>query len=155
MYEYMIETLAGEGYEQYEISNFARAGFESRHNSKYWTLDPVFGFGVSSHSFDGLERYSNERDTARFVSLVSARASPEVSREAVDLASEYVFLGLRLNAGIDLDEFSRRFDRELLTEHSHGIERLLDAGLLRMEGRIMRLTRKGMLFSNEVFAEFV
>jgi oxygen-independent coproporphyrinogen-3 oxidase len=64
MYEIMIDKLTNAGYAQYEISNFSKPGFESRHNSKYWRLDPVLGFGVSAHSFDGIERYANERNTA-------------------------------------------------------------------------------------------
>jgi len=102
MYEIMLDSLAAAGYEQYEISNFAKPGFESRHNSKYWTLDPVFGFGVSAHSFDGRQRYANERDTAKYVAMIERTASAEVVRENIDLASEFVFLGLRMEDGIDL-----------------------------------------------------
>jgi len=151
MYELMLDRLAGAGYEQYEISNFSKPGFESRHNTKYWRLDPVFGFGVSAHSFDGRERYSNERDTARYVEMIERAGSAEIYREEVDLASEYAFLGLRLNEGITLDDYEDRFGRRLETK----ISELAENGLLELSEGSLRLTRKGMLFSNEVFAEFV
>ena len=151
MYEMMIDTLAGKGYEQYEISNFALPGFESRHNRKYWRLDPVYGFGVSAHSFDGHQRYANERDTAKYVEQIEKFGGAEVYRERIDEASECAFLGLRLNEGVDLDSYKSRFGVDLLGK----IAGLLENGLVEVEGARLRLTRKGMLFSNEVFAEFV
>lgn len=155
MYEVMIDTLSSVGYEQYEISNFARPGFESRHNSKYWTLDPVYGFGVSAHSFDGRRRYANERDTAGYVRLIESGGSAEVSRESVDASSEFVFLGLRLNRGIELAKYRFRFGSDLLDRYKNEIDELVEKGLIDLTGTHIRLTRKGMLFSNEVFSEFV
>ena len=76
MYEMMVDRLTRAGYAQYEISNFSRPGFESRHNSKYWRLDPVYGFGVSAHSFDGVQRYANERDTANMLNGLKMPARP-------------------------------------------------------------------------------
>lgn len=151
MYELMIDRLAGAGYEQYEISNFARPGFASRHNSKYWTLDPVYGYGVSAHSFDGTHRYANERDTARYVAMMENSASAEVMREDIDLSSEFVFLGLRLTEGIDLDNFHRRFG----IDFDDRVAGLVENELVEVINGRLRLTRRGMLFSNEVFAEFV
>jgi oxygen-independent coproporphyrinogen III oxidase len=147
MYEIMIDTLADAGYEQYEISNFARPGFESRHNTKYWRLMPVYGFGVSAHSFDGQQRYSNERDTAKYVSKIERGESAEVSRERVDRSSESVFLGLRLTAGIDIGELD--------TELAAKLPDLERDGLIETANQRLKLTRRGMLFSNEVFAEFI
>ena len=86
MYELMLDRLAAAGYEQYEISNFSRPGFESRHNSKYWTLDPVFGFGVSAHSFDGRQRYANERDTAKYVEMIESEQEPPRSCERISMS---------------------------------------------------------------------
>ena len=151
MYELMIDTLADAGYRQYEISNFTKPGFESRHNSKYWRLDPVYGFGVSAHSFDGVERYANERDTNAYVEMIESSGTAEVSREKIDEAAEHAFLGLRLNEGIDVSEYSRRFERDLSVQASNALEN----GLAEVTGGRMRLTRKGRLFSNEVFSELV
>lgn len=154
MYEVMLDRLAAAGYEQYEISNFAKPGFESRHNSKYWTLDPVFGFGVSAHSFDGLQRYANERDTVKYVSMIESGETAEVMREDIDLASEFIFLGLRLERGIDLAAFSQRFGFDLIERYRREIDELIENDLVELNSRLV-LTQKGKLFSNEVFASFV
>lgn len=151
MYEVMIDTLASAGYHQYEISNFAKPGFESRHNTKYWRLEPVFGFGVSAHSFDGVERYANERDTAKYVERIENFGGAEVDRERIDAASESAFLGLRLTNGIDLVEYEAEFGSKL----GDKISELEEKDLVEVIDGRLRLTRKGMLFSNEVFAEFV
>ena len=151
MYEMMIDTLALAGYEQYEISNFALPGYESRHNTKYWRLDPVYGFGVSAHSFDGIERYANERDTLKYARMIEEAGTAEVYRERIDHASETAFLGLRLNEGIDLGGYKERFGVDLKDK----VAQLEEKGLVvTFSGRV-RLTRRGMLFSNEVFAEFI
>ncbi len=155
MYETMVEMTAASGLAQYEISNFARPGFESRHNSKYWRLEPVYGFGVSAHSFDGTSRYSNERDTNRYVTLVENGESPEVYREQTDLASEFVFLGLRMMRGIDFEEYKERFGVDLLKDRADEIVRLTSLNLLKSDETSLGLTRKGALFSNEVFQEFI
>lgn len=155
MYENMLDKLSDAGYEQYEISNFCRPGFRARHNTKYWQMEPVFGFGVSAHSFDGRQRYANERDSARFVHLIEKGGSAEVMREDIDVASEAMFLGLRLEEGIDLAKFTERFGAELFKRNSQDIEQLRDAGLLAIGNGQMKLTRRGKLFSNEVFSVFV
>jgi oxygen-independent coproporphyrinogen III oxidase len=151
MYEVMLDRLAAAGYEQYEISNFAKPGFESRHNTKYWRLDPVFGFGVSAHSFNGRERYANERDTAKYVEMINAAGSAETFRETTDVVSESAFLGLRLTDGIDIADCRRRSGIDLMEKGAD----LLEKGLVETVDGRLRLTRKGMLFSNDVFAEFV
>lgn len=155
MYELMIDKLTAAGYKQYEISNFSRPGFESRHNSKYWKLDPVFGFGVSAHSFNGHQRYANERDTQKYISMIETKGSAEAMREKVDSASEFIFLGLRLNDGIKLAEYHKSFGFDLEEKYRNDLDRLTEAGLIEVLGGNLRLTRKGMLFSNEVFAVFV
>ncbi len=155
MYELMLDRLAAAGYEQYEIANFSKPGRRSRHNSKYWTLDPVFAFGVSVHSFDGRQRYSNERDTAKYVDMIESGNSAEVMREDIDRASEFVFLGLRTENGIDLADYKQQFGEDLIDKYSSELERVQDAELIEIANGRMFLTRKGKLFSNEVFAVFV
>jgi oxygen-independent coproporphyrinogen-3 oxidase len=155
MYELMLDKVTAAGYAQYEISNFARTGFESRHNTKYWRLEPVYGFGVSAHSFDGSQRYANERDTAKYVSLIEGSGGAEVMREQIDAASEFIFLGLRLNKGIDAAEYKTRFGIDLHQKYSAELKEIRDAGLIETDGRNFRLTRRGMLFSNEVFRVFI
>ncbi len=155
MYEMMLDKLGAAHFRQYEISNFSRPGFESRHNSKYWTLDPVFGFGVSAHSFDGIERFANERDTAKYVEMIEGNKTAEAMRENIDPASEFVFLGLRMENGIGLTEYKIRFYIDLVTKYRDGLDGLIAANLVKIADNRLRLTKKGKLFSNEVFAVFV
>lgn len=156
MYEILLEEISRNGYEQYEISNFARSGFESKHNSKYWTLDAVYGFGCSAHSFDGVDfRYSNERDTAKYVALIENENSAIVQREKIDVASEFVFLGLRLTKGIDLREYEKQFGKDLIEEYREDLNLLDEFGLIEFDEDYLKLTEKGFLFSNEVFTVFV
>jgi oxygen-independent coproporphyrinogen-3 oxidase len=146
-YETAVERLAAMGIARYEISNFARPGFESRHNLKYWKLEPYAGFGADAHSFDGRTRTANPESVEEYVNLPSrVRSAP---RQGVDaLPDERFFVGLRLMAGIhpSADEW-RRFERP--------IRRFVNAGLLETEHGILRLTSRGVLLSNEVFQEFL
>ena len=155
MYELMLDRLAADGYGQYEISNFSRPRYDSRHNSKYWTLAPVYGFGVSAHSFDGKQRYANERHTAKYVEMIENSDSAEVMREDIDISSEFVFLGLRLENGVDLAEYQRRFGVDLMKQYQTDLVEINEAGLIEAERGQLRLSRMGQLFSNEVFAVFV
>jgi oxygen-independent coproporphyrinogen-3 oxidase len=159
MYELMLERLAAENYEQYEISNFARDGLRSRHNLKYWQFAPYYSFGVSAHSFDGIAlRWSNERDTARYVKTIESGSSPIVETIELDekaRRAEYAFLRLRLNEGIDLREYEKKFGVRLNEEFAPDLKRLAEAGLIELTADNLRLSKKGMLYSNEVFSIFV
>lgn len=159
MYRLMLDRSSEEGYEHYEISNLCQPGYESRHNSKYWTGDAVFGFGCSAHSYDGMRtRWSNERDAVRYTELIESGSVSVVETTELDehdVRAESVFLGLRLMRGIDLREYRKRFGADLREQHAVDIERLQDAGLIVFDDEIMKLTRNGSLLSNEVFSIFV
>lgn len=155
MYELMLEKVAKNGFEQYEISNFSKPNFESKHNNKYWLCEPVFAFGVSAHSFDGKSRYANERDTNQYVQKIEKGESPIVFREEIDLASEFVFLRLRLTKGLDLVEYKRLFGIDLLGKFAEDLKNLKEAELIEISENHLKLTKKGMVYSNEVFAVFV
>ena len=156
MYELTVEKVSAAGFEQYEISNFSKPGFASRHNSKYWLCDAVYAFGVSAHSFDGRAlRWANERDTLKYVEMIEKEISPVAERTEIDLKSEFVFLGLRLATGIDIDDYKKRFGSDLRAEYAEDLARLEEAGLIELSGNRLKLTKKGFLFSNEVFAVFV
>lgn len=159
MYELMIEKTVEAGYEQYEISNFARHGYESKHNSKYWLFDPVYAFGVSAHSFDGINRrWANERDTAKYVELIEGNHSPvtqEIILDAEQLSGEYAFLKLRLTKGLNLPEYKSRFGIDLQTKFLEDLNRLEEASLIEISDDHLKLTEKGKVYSNEVFAVFV
>ncbi|MEP6902802.1 MAG: radical SAM family heme chaperone HemW [Actinomycetota bacterium] len=155
MYEMMLAKIAEKGYQQYEISNFSLPNFESKHNSKYWLCEPVFAFGVSAHSFDGKTRWANERDTNQYVSRIEKGESAIVYQEEIDAASESVFLGLRMMRGVDLANYKKKFGVNLLSKYAEDLERLESLGLIEIGENHLRLTSKGALFSNEVFAVFV
>jgi oxygen-independent coproporphyrinogen-3 oxidase len=159
MYESMLDKTARKGYAQYEISNFSLPGFESRHNSKYWLCEPVYAFGVSAHSFDGgRNRWANERDTSRYVSLLEKNLSPITEKNELDakqLSAEFAFLRLRLTKGLHLGEYENRFGVDLRKEFAADFRRLEDLGLIEFDEDFLKLTRKGFVFSNEVFALFV
>ena len=138
-YEIAVERLARAGVARYEISNFARPGFESRHNLKYWRREPYLGFGADAHSFDGAWRWQNPESMEDYLRGSKPEKAP------ADPAGERFFLGLRLSNGIQGDWSAFR----------PAIERLIRDGLLEADETALRLTARGVLLSNEVFAEFV
>ena len=157
-YETAVERLAAMGIARYEISNFAWPGFESRHNLKYWKLEPYAGFGADAHSFDGRVRRQNPESVEEYLKRFRRDCrEPEKNQLAGEsacstktpaLADERFFVGLRLMAGIHPSaEEWLRFDRP--------IRRFVDAGLLETEDGALRLTKRGVLLSNEVFQEFL
>ncbi len=159
MYQVMLERAAAAGYEHYEISNLCLPGFESRHNTKYWTGAPYYGFGCSAHSFDGdSRRWANERDVASYVGLIESNESPVVENRRLnenDRRAEAVFLGMRMMAGVRTDEFKELFGIDLRISHASDLHDFQEAGLIEFDGDLLKLTRAGALLSNEVFAAFV
>lgn len=163
MYDEMVDRLAGAGFVQYEISNFAKSlpdgsDRRSRHNEKYWLDADYFGFGVSAHGYLNGERRSNVRSIAGYADAIEDTGDATHERtqlDARDRAAEAAFLGLRRTAGIDLARFEERYGINLIQSFAEGLDPLLEAGLLdASEGRL-RLTRSGLLLSNEVFQAFV
>jgi oxygen-independent coproporphyrinogen-3 oxidase len=143
-YEMAVERLQAFGLNRYEISNFARPGWESRHNLKYWKLEPYMGFGADAHSFDGRMRTRNAETVEEYISGAGQVGDlPHLARE-----DERFFVGLRLMEGI-------RPDAQEWQRHDAAIRRFLDAGLLETAGGVLRLSSRGVLVSNEVFAEFL
>ena len=142
LYETAVERLAALGLPRYEISNFARPGCASRHNLKYWRLEPYAGFGAGAHSSDGRVRRENPEEVADYL---AGRGAVET---AAHPAEERFFVGLRLAEGV-------RPEREDLARWGEPIERFVREGLLERDNGILRLTRRGVLLSNEVFQEFI
>lgn len=159
MYELMIDRAGSAGYEHYEISNLCLPGFESRHNTKYWTGAPYYGFGCSAHSYDGsFRRWSNERDVARYTDLIQSDASPVVERIELsndEARAEALFLGLRMMQGVDMKRHHSQFGADPRESHEADLARFQEAGLIEFSGDLIKLTRSGTLLSNEVFSAFV
>ena len=159
MYEWMLEQASRAGYEHYEISNLCRPDFQSRHNVKYWTGVPYYGFGCSAHSYDGQKRrWSNHSDVLQYVEKIEQGLAPVADEQQLsqtDVRAEALFLGMRLMRGIDLARYRESFGVDLRDEHREDLDRFFEAGLLELDGDLIRLTRTGALLSNEVFAAFV
>jgi putative oxygen-independent coproporphyrinogen III oxidase len=141
-YEIAVERLTALGIARYEISNFARPGFESRHNLKYWKLEPYAGFGADAHSFDGRMRTQNPESVEDYVAGVARESTP------ANAAEERFFVGLRLMRGIRPE--SAEWER-----FHQPIRRFTEAGLLQTEDGMLRLTDRGVMLSNEIFQEFL
>jgi oxygen-independent coproporphyrinogen-3 oxidase len=159
LYETACAQLNAAGIGQYEISNFASEGFESRHNLRYWTRQPYLGFGVNAHSMllstgDGCEavRLSTSDSLDQYVSG-AAMCRTEVSRQ--DALEETFFLGLRLARGVDLEQVREKFGTFVVTALAPVLVELAGVGLIAWEGNSVRLTRRGRLLSNEVFERFL
>ncbi len=158
-YGHACEQLQAAGIFQYEISNFARPGMESRHNLKYWTRHPYLGFGVDAHSM--LRSFTPELDAVRFARNDSLEKyvngspllrTPVTTPEAME---ESFFLGLRLNRGIDLDDLVAKFGERKVGEFRAAIAEMVETGLLEQTNGAIRLTERGRLLSNEVFERFL
>jgi oxygen-independent coproporphyrinogen-3 oxidase len=153
------DELKAAGVVQYEISNFARAGYESRHNLKYWTRQPYIGLGVDAHSM--LSSASPDVEAVRFASpdsLEQYLAGSPLQRTVISEATaleENFFLGLRLNRGIDLGQIAATFGVEAVRAAQATIEDLAADGLMQRDGDVVRLTPRGRLLSNEVFQRFI
>ncbi len=143
-YEDAVAHLRAVGLQRYEISNFARPGFVSRHNLKYWKREPYIGFGLDAHSFDGTARWSNPDELERYLAV--SRSNREIEPACAE--EEHFFVGLRLTDGIQptADEW-RQFARP--------IAKWTEAGMLEHEGSTLRLSDAGVLVSNEIFQEFL
>ncbi|MBV9766736.1 MAG: radical SAM family heme chaperone HemW [Acidobacteriaceae bacterium] len=143
LYETAVDHLAAFGLARYEISNFARIGWESRHNLKYWRLEPYIGFGLDAHSFDGVHRWSNPDKLERY--FAGEAGSPRMKTDPME---EHFFVGLRLMGGIEpTGDESDRF--------AGPIEKWVRSGMLERNGNRLRLSDRGVLLSNEIFEEFI
>jgi oxygen-independent coproporphyrinogen-3 oxidase len=170
MYERAIERLAEARIGQYEISNFARPGFESRHNRRYWQRKPYLGVGLDASSMlraepskaDGERQESEPRYVLRAATtddLKAYLAGPQAMETAwlspARQHEEAWFLGLRMNAGVKVAAVEREFGRTLVAPALEEARRLAEDGLLSFDGETARLTARGRLFSNDVFQEFL
>ncbi len=153
-YEMAQAALRAVGYHHYEISNWAKPGFESKHNVKYWRREPYLGFGAGAHSFSGTQRWANAHDAAAYVSAVESGRLPVEQLEAVTAEralEEELFLGLRQLEGIDVE----RIEREYGVPLAGRFEPLTSAGLVEREGSVVRLAQEKLSVSNEVFVELM
>ena len=154
MYWYIKNTLEEKGYRHYEISNFAKEGYESKHNLNCWNQKEYFGFGAAAHSFiDGI-RFSNKKILSEYIFNFKSRDIEEkMNRE--ELAKEYMMLGLRKIDGVSISEFERKFNLNPLLYFRFEISKLVDEDLIEVDLDDIKLTKKGLDFANIVWEEFI
>jgi putative oxygen-independent coproporphyrinogen III oxidase len=157
-YEMARRGLHEAGFVQYEISNFAKPAFESRHNLKYWRLEPYIGIGAGAHSFDGFHRWANTNSVDKYCARIGQGDSAIdcfQSMTTVEQLEEFFFLGLRQKEGIDLDFARRRWGSECVMRWNPTIWNLARSGWLELRGERLSMTDRAYLVSNEVFQEFL
>jgi oxygen-independent coproporphyrinogen-3 oxidase len=158
MYLWALQRLESAGYIQYEISNVARPGRQSRHNLKYWEDGAWLGFGCGAHSTRGARRWKNVAPTPDYIGRVAAGEAPVAeSRERPEdeRLGDALFTGLRLTAGLDFDEIGARYGVDAWGRYEEALRPQESAGRLIIEGHRVRLTRDGMLVANDVMTVFV
>jgi oxygen-independent coproporphyrinogen-3 oxidase len=158
LYLETLEALERRGFHQYEISNFARPGFSCRHNLKYWKRRPVLGFGLGSHSFDGHSRYANVSQMTEYLDAVESGKSAVRWQETPtrdQALGETLFLGLRLNEGVDWNALRKEYTGDCLATFEDRLRGPADRGWVGWHDSTVCLTASGMLLSNEIFQLFL
>ncbi|MCE9674247.1 radical SAM family heme chaperone HemW [Paraclostridium bifermentans] len=158
MYNYTIDTLKRHGYNQYEISNYSKEDLECKHNIIYWKCDNYLGLGPGASGFIGDTRYSNIEDICEYNKCIMQNIRPvseEIELTKKDKIEEFIFMGLRMNEGINVDIFKERFDTDFYDIYQAVMDKLIKRELVRFDGKNISLTQKGREISNSVFIEFL
>lgn len=158
MYHWAVDYLAKMGYGQYEISNFAKKGRQSRHNRIYWQAEEYLGMGLGAHSYMDGERFHNRYDLQEYIDAEGEVSLLKEDVEVIteeDALAEFMFLGLRLTEGVSFARFRERFGQEMKNIYGRQIEELVKDGLLKEDEIGIRLTVRGVDISNVVFEKFL
>ena len=158
MYEYTIKYLASKGYNQYEISNYSKSNLECKHNILYWKCGHYIGLGPGASGYIGDERYSNLCDLNEYHSALEESKKPIESIEVLSLKDkieEKIFMGLRMNKGIEFEEFKKIYRIDFLETYKKQVKELKDKELIDYDDKFLYLTQKGREISNSVFIEFM
>lgn len=156
-FEMLVGALQAEGYEQYEISNFARPGFHSRHNTAYWMNRKYLGIGPSAHSFNGITRQYNVSNNAQYTAALQRGEIPFTREELTlaDRANEYMMTSLRTQWGCNLTHLQSAFGVDLRNLHRTYFRKGLENGLFTLEDDTIRLTLKGKLLADQIAAHLL
>lgn len=158
MYHYAQSFLKEKDFLQYEISNAAKKGYESRHNLKYWSMDDYLGMGLGAHSFIAGVRFSNTTDLETYIKSGGSSVVWSHNNSREDSISEYLFTGLRRIAGVDLNKFQKVFGEPVKNVFSQNwvqIEHYIEDGYLIYDENQLRFTEKGIDISNTILTEFI
>lgn len=146
MYLKTIKILENNGYNHYEISNFSKRGYESRHNLTYWENKQYYGFGLSAHGYINGIRYSNTSDLSEYLHNPLQKSEEKLLTQA-EIQEEALFLGLRLRQGVDITPYNGKYDKIF--------EKYTNLGMMELKNNTLRLTVQGVLLSNNILAEFL
>lgn len=164
MYYLTNDILKKSGYERYEISNYSKPGYESKHNTSYWLRKEYLGFGASASSYIDGERYTTVTDVDEYIKGVNSwKGEGEYSAPKVESyilskhnrMEESIFLGLRMTKGIDVNEFQKEFGFDIQGIYGDVIRKYIDMGYMELSCGILRLTKEGIDVSNSIFADFI
>lgn len=158
MYEHLIERMIKERYSQYEISNFARPGYESKHNLTYWRNEEYYGLGAGAHGYVAGIRHVNAGLVQEYIRLVHEQDTPYIETHQVtplEAMEEMMFMGLRIQEGVSKQKFYEKHQIQLEDAYGSEIKDLLERQLLQTDGVRYYLTHRGIFLGNEVFATFL
>lgn len=158
MNEMILRTLSENGYERYEISNYAKDGKYCRHNIRYWSGEDYIGAGTSSHEYFNGERQENIKTVEGYIRLIRNTGSASVKRHEntnEEEVEEYVFMGMRMMRGLDKKKFEERFHRTIESYYENSIKKHIKSGLLIDTPEVLRFSEKGIDFSNQVLSDFL
>lgn len=157
MYHYLVKGLKDFNFKQYEISNFAKDGYESRHNLRYWRLKNYLSFGMSAASNIENIRFKNTENFDEYFSYLKNHNFPIEDFEfldEIDRINEYIIMALRLNKGLNIDEFNKKFDENFLKSYKKEFDKNTKLGLIKLDNNNLSLTSLGLDFSNQVELDF-
>lgn len=157
MYHYLVKGLKDLNFKQYEISNFAKDGYESRHNLRYWRLKNYLSFGMSAASNIENIRFKNTENFDEYFSFLKNHSFPIEDFEIldkIDRINEYIIMALRLNEGLNIDEFNKKFDEDFLKSYKKEFDKNTKLGLIKLGNNNLSLTSLGLDFSNQVELDF-
>lgn len=158
MYRLLIEEMEKKGLHQYEISNFSRKGYESKHNLIYWNNEEYYGFGAGAHGYIQGTRYSNAGPLKKYMEPISEGRRPVFSENTPSIKEkleEEMFLGLRKTKGVSVSHFQRKFSLDPFQTFRPAIKEMTERDLLEIHDDHIRLTEKGRFLGNEVFQAFL
>ncbi|HGM1251214.1 TPA: radical SAM family heme chaperone HemW [Clostridioides difficile] len=158
MYEYTINYLKSKGYNQYEISNYSKEGYNCEHNILYWECEHYIGIGAGASGYINENRYNNVESLEDYHLSLVKREKPIQENEILsekDMIEEKIFMGLRMNKGIKFEDFKKKFGIDFREKYNKQIEMLLARKLINQSFEGIQLTQKGREISNSVFIEFM
>ena len=156
LYETVCKEIVSREFRQYEVSNFSIPGYESRHNKKYWELQPYLGLGPSAHSFIGNRRWNNLKSVGKYCELLNSHKLPvenEYELTEQQLHSDFIMLALRAE-GISFTEFKKRFGKSFRDDNSKAIGELVQNGFAELNNDTFRLSTKGYAVADEIIARY-